>query len=67
MLNDETSPQGLAAKRADLGLSQQAIADHLGVKLRTWQSWEYGERPPQYPKMLVRAIRDLEREIAEAT
>lgn len=65
MILYEASPQGLQAKRANLGLSQQAIADALGVNVRTWQNWEAGAVPPQYPLMLVRALRDLEREIAE--
>ena len=64
MLHD-TTPQALAAKRANLGLTQQQMADALGVSLRTWQHWENAERPPAHPLMLVRAMRDLERELAE--
>lgn len=47
--------------RYRLDLSQQALADALGVHLRTLQAWEGGEAQPQ--PYLWRALRDLEREV----
>ncbi len=35
--------------RQTLGLTQQAMADLLGTKKRTWQDWEYGVTPVPGP------------------
>lgn len=32
--------------RATLGMTQEIMAKFLGVKLKTYQSWEYGNRVP---------------------
>lgn len=42
-------PQELKGARQKLGLSQQAGADLIGTKLRTWQDWEYGITPVPGP------------------
>jgi DNA-binding transcriptional regulator YiaG len=39
----------LKQARQALGLSQQATADLIGTKLRTWQDWEYGITPVPGP------------------
>lgn len=54
----------LALWRASVGLSQQEVADRLGMSLRGWQYWEAEERANP-GLLLVRALRDLERELAE--
>lgn len=51
------NPNDLRALRYRLDLSQQAIADLLGVHLRTWQAWEYEEAAP--PPYLWRALEHL--------
>lgn len=54
--------ENLRALRHRLDLSQQAMADRLGVHLRTWQAWEYGEASPP-GNLLERALRDLTEEV----
>lgn len=62
-------PDELRAWRERFGLTQQQAADRLpagpnpDAARRTWQRWEAGENEP--PLMLLRALRDLERELAE--
>lgn len=56
-------PAELKKWRERFGLSQQNAADLLPCQLRTWQRWEAGENEP--PGFLLRALRDLERELAE--
>lgn len=45
-MTEKRVPQGVAAVRTELGLSQAALADLLGVSPRTVQSWEQGWRRP---------------------
>lgn len=54
-----TLPGLLRATRARLGLAQPAMADRLGVPMRTYQSWEAGQ-VPQHPELVVRALRDVQ-------
>ncbi len=56
-------PDELRAWRERFGLSQARASELLPCLLRTWQRWEAGENEP--PPMLLRALRDLERELAE--
>lgn len=42
--------EGLPQWRARRGLTQTEAGKLVGVSLRTWQSWEAGERKP--PEML---------------
>src|SRR5688500_3409347 len=37
----------LAARRKIVGLSQEALAEQLGIDVSTVRRWEYGERQPQ--------------------
>lgn len=37
------------ARRRELGMTQQAFADRLGVSVRTYQEWEQGRRQPSGP------------------
>lgn len=39
------SPEQLKALRNKLGLTQQALADRIGVNLSTVWRWEHGEVP----------------------
>jgi transcriptional regulator with XRE-family HTH domain len=39
----------LRALRQRLGLTQQNMADRLGVHLRSYQQWEYGRRGLRAP------------------
>ena len=57
------SPEEIKAWRERFGLSQTKAARLLPTEPRTWQRWEAGENEP--PEYLLRALRDLEREIAE--
>jgi DNA-binding transcriptional regulator YiaG len=52
------------AYRLALGLTQQAIADLLGTKRRTWQNWELGSRKPA-PAMEKMIREKLDKMIAE--
>ena len=38
----------LRASRMRSGMTQQAVADHLGVSLRVYQNYEQGSRRPTY-------------------
>lgn len=44
----------LKEMRLERGLSQAKIAKELDIPLRTWQSWELGER--KCPEYVVRLI-----------
>jgi DNA-binding transcriptional regulator YiaG len=47
------------------GLSQEALAKLLGTTKQAVFYWESGRRQP--PAMLERALRDIDRELAEKT
>lgn len=49
------SPAELKTLRAELGLSQQALADQLGVTRNTVNRWEMGDRniSPMARKLLL--------------
>jgi DNA-binding transcriptional regulator YiaG len=57
------TPDEIREARDRLGLSQVRLAERLPVSRRTLEDWEAGRRNP--PDYLVRAIRDLERELTE--
>ena len=48
------------------GLSQTAFANKFGIPLRTYQSWELGERkPPEYVLTMIIRLIDQEEQIKE--
>lgn len=51
------TPAELKAERAALGLSQQKLADALGVTARAIKHWEAGTR--RVPEWLTHALRGL--------
>jgi transcriptional regulator with XRE-family HTH domain len=51
----------LRRKREQLGLTQEELAKHLGVKRLSVIRWENGQT--EIDKILERAMRDLEREL----
>ena len=51
----------LRRKREQLGLTQEELAKHLGVKRLSIIRWENGQT--EIDKILERAMRDLEREL----
>lgn len=51
----------LRRRRMRLGLSQSALAEHLGVRPSTIFRWERGDR--RCPSHIDRAMRDLELEL----
>lgn len=59
------------AKRRELGLTQTQIADAAGISLRTYQTFESGERHPQGGNLraILRAveINDADETLAEET
>lgn len=40
-------PNRIATKREEAGLSQEAVAERLGVRQPTISRWEKGQRPPR--------------------
>ncbi|GMA50179.1 hypothetical protein GCM10025857_15360 [Alicyclobacillus contaminans] len=42
----------LRAARKRKGLTQQQVADRLGITLRSYQHYEYGERTPPLAKAM---------------
>ena len=54
----------IAAWRKARGLSQAQLAKLLPVSVRTLQGWERGVPGRQPPDFLVRALADIEREMA---
>lgn len=55
------TPANLQAFRKRLGLSQPQLAKLLPASQRTVENWEQGCR--QFPDYLLRALRDVEREL----
>jgi transcriptional regulator with XRE-family HTH domain len=55
----------LRERRTALRLSQTELANHLGVSQTTITRWERGAREIEHPIILHRAMRDLERELAQ--
>jgi DNA-binding transcriptional regulator YiaG len=47
------TPTDIDAARVKLGKKQREMAQMLGVDLRTYQRWEYGERPISGPAVLL--------------
>ena len=43
--------------RKERNLSQEAVADAIGIKSRTYQNYEYGSRLPPLPTLI--ALADL--------
>ena len=60
------SPVEIKAARKRLGLTQAQLAAHLGRSRRTIEDWESARDKGKPPPELKRALRDLERELAEA-
>ena len=52
------TPSELRATYRAMGLTQQALADRLGVTVRAVRFWEQGERP--IPKWLALALRGID-------
>ena len=50
-----TAPE-LTARRSALGLTQSALADRLGVPLKTLQGWEQGRKCPPLLDVALRAV-----------
>lgn len=46
----------ISERRADLGITQQELADRLGVPRDTYQKWEYGTRVPKYKAMRAMSL-----------
>jgi len=55
----------LRRRRVALDLTQAELAEHLDVRASTIFRWERGDRP--VPAYVIRAMRDLERELGAAT
>lgn len=52
------SPSDLADRRKELGLTQQGLAELLGIAVSTVARWE-SKTPPQYPPFLELALDHL--------
>lgn len=44
---ETSTPEAIITNRKRLGLSQQELAEGLGVSIHTVQSWEQGRREPR--------------------
>jgi transcriptional regulator with XRE-family HTH domain len=55
-----TDAQRLTARRKALGLSQQAVADRVGVTLRTYQRWEEPAHDLSAMRLALRLAEALE-------
>ena len=53
--------QQLTARRNALGLTQAALAERLGVPLKTLQGWEQGRKCPPLLDVALRALEYEER------
>lgn len=49
--------ENLIFLRKKCGLSQEAVAEAVGIKARTYQNYEYGSRIPPLPTLI--ALADL--------
>ena len=53
-MSEKTFPEKLKELRANVGVSQQAVADRTLVPKRTLEKWETGERtPPSYVQRFI--------------
>jgi putative transcriptional regulator len=53
----------IIAIRKQLGLSQAAFAERLGISFRTLQEWEQGRHQPSGPALALLRIADQEPEV----
>ena len=59
-MNHMTFPEHLLKLRLENNLSQQAVADEIGIALRTYQYYERGQREPMLTTLIALAdIYDL--------
>ena len=59
-MNHMTFPEHLLKLRLENNLSQQAVADEIGIALRTYQYYERGQREPMLTTLIALAdIADL--------
>jgi DNA (cytosine-5)-methyltransferase 1 len=42
---NKPTPQQIKQARKEAGLTQKQAGELVHVEVRTWQKWEYGERP----------------------
>ena len=49
--------ENLIRLRKEMGLSQEAVAEKINIKSRTYQNYEYGDRLPPLPTLI--ALADL--------
>jgi DNA-binding transcriptional regulator YiaG len=54
-------PHEIRAKRQELGLSQQGLAERLRISVGTVARWEQGKAPP--PPYLSLALAELTRQV----
>ena len=54
-MNHMTFPEHLLKLRLDNNLSQQAVADEIGIALRTYQYYERGQREPMLTTLIALA------------
>ena len=54
-MNHMTFPEHLLKLRLENNLSQQAVADEIGIALRTYQYYERGQREPMLTTLIALA------------
>ena len=54
-MNHMTFPEHLLKLRLENNLSQQAVADEIGIALRTYQYYERGQREPMLATLIALA------------